>query len=337
MKIVPKAVEAFLAVPDKECHAALLYGPDSGLARERAERMAAAVLSGNDDPLALLDITEATLTEDPARLADELSAISMLGGKRVIVVRDAGDKTTKIVESASDCFNSDVFLIVCADELSTRSSLRGWFEKDAKCAAIACYKDEMRDVQDAIRKVIGGAGVTIDREASEYLAQQLGNDRYVTYQELEKLVTYAGDSKRLSVEDIRLLVDYNRETNLDDLVNAVADRNLKSLEAMLAHLLREGTSPVAYLRALQRYFNRLYYIRSQMASGSSAEQVIQSLRPPVFFKQVPVLARHVQGWGMEQIVKALKLLVSAELACKTSDLPPVAASSRKLLQVTQLR
>lgn len=337
MKIAPKAVEAFLATPDRECHAVLLYGPDSGLVRDRAKRMAAAVLSGNDDPLALLDITEATLTEDPARLADELSAISMLGGKRVIMVRDAGDKTTKIVESASDCFNSDVFLIVCGDELNTRSSLRAWFEKDAKCAAIACYRDEVRDVQDAIRKVIGGAGVAIDREASEYLAQQLGNDRYVTYQELEKLVTYAGDSKRLTVEDIRLLVDYNRETNLDDLVNAVADRNLKSLESMLAHLLREGTSPVAYLRALQRYFNRLYYIRSQMAAGSSAEQVIQSLRPPVFFKQVPVLTRHVQNWGMDQIIKALKLLVSAELACKTSDLPPVATSSRKLLQVTQLR
>jgi DNA polymerase-3 subunit delta len=337
MKIAPKAVEAFLAAPDREYRAVLLYGPDSGLARDRAKRMAAAVLSGNDDPLALLDITEATLTEDPARLADELSAISMLGGKRVIMVRDAADKTTKIVESAADYFNKDVFLIVCGDELSTRSTLRAWFEKDGQSAAIACYRDEVRDVQDAIRKVIGAAGVHMDRDASEYLAQQLGNDRYVTYQELEKLVTYAGESKRLSIEDIKLLVDYNRETNLDDLVNAVTDRNLKSLEAMLAHLLREGTSPVAYLRALQRYFNKLYYIRSQMAAGNSAEQVIQSLRPPVFFRQVPVLTRHVQSWGMEQIVKALKLLVSAELACKTSDLPPVAASSRKLLQVTQLR
>ena len=52
---------------------------------------------------------------------------------------------------------------------------------------------------------------------------------------------------------------------------------------MLTLLLRDGETPVAYLRALQRYFNRLYYIRSQMSAGHNADQVIRELRPPVFF------------------------------------------------------
>jgi DNA polymerase-3 subunit delta len=278
------------------------------------------------------------LLGDPARLCDELSAISMLGGKRVIMIRDGGDKLTKLLEASVEYFNDDVFLIVTSDELAARSSLRSWFEKEPQCASIACYKDEARDVQEVVRKTLGAAGVQIDREAMDYLVQQLGNDRYVTYQELEKLVTYAGEEKRLNVQDIRVLVDYNRETNMDDLVNAVADRNVASLDAMLTILLREGTSPVVYLRALQRYFNRLYGIRAQMAAERmSADQVIQALRPPVFFKQVPILSRHVQQWGHEQIVRALQLLISAELACKTSDMPVAAVSSRKLLQITQLR
>jgi len=74
-----------------------------------------------------------------------------------------------------------------------------------------------------------------------------------------------------------------------------------------------------------------------VANGSSIEQVIQSARPPIFFKQVPVMTRHLNQWKTEAIVKALKLLVQAELACKTSDLPIVPASSRRLLQVTQVR
>lgn len=337
MKIAAKAVEAMLAAPDKDYRAALLYGPDSGLARQRASRISAAVLTGNDDPFALTEITEANLLADSARLADELSAISMLGGKRVILVRDAGDKLTRLLEASASCFNKDVFLIMVAGELAARSSLRGWFEKEREAAAIACYKDEIRDVQEVVRRTLGDAGVQLDRDAMDYLCQQLGNDRWVTCQELDKLITYAGVSKRLSVEDIRQLVDYNRETRMDDLVNAVADRNVKLLDGMLTMLLREGVQPMMYLRALQRYFNRLYHIRAQMASGSTAQQVIQSLRPPVFFKQAPLLARHVQLWKSEQIVRALELLVSAELLCKSSDMPAVAASSRKLLQVTQLR
>jgi len=337
MKIAPKLVEPFLTKYDNATRAALFFGPDAGLARDRAKRLAALFLCGNQDPFALAELTEAQLTADGALLADELSAISMMAPKRVIMVRDGGDKLTRIVESAASCFNDAVLLIICGDELPTRSSLRQWFEKEPSVASIACYRDEMRDVQDVIRKAFDAAGIQTDRDTMEYLAGQLGNDRYVTYQELEKLITYAGEEKKLRFEDVQALVDYNRETSFDDLVNAVADRNLQALEKTLTMLLREGTQPVAYLRALQRYFNRLYAMQAQVADGSSIEQVIGSMRPPVFFRQVPILTRHLHQWKTDQIVKALRLLINAELACKTSDLPMVPASSRRLLQITQVR
>src|SRR5690349_19460332 len=130
MKIAPKAVEAFLAAPGKEHVAALVYGPDAGLVRERAKRIASVLLGSNDDPFAFSEFTEASLLADSARLADELSAISLLGGKRVILVRDAGDKLVKLLEAAASCLNKDVFLIVMSDELGTRSNLRSWFEKE---------------------------------------------------------------------------------------------------------------------------------------------------------------------------------------------------------------
>lgn len=337
MKIAPRAAQAFLGDPTKESVALLLYGPDSGLIRERAKQVVQAVLGSDADPFALTEFTEATLLADPALLVDELSAISMMSPKRVILIRDAGDKLTKIVDAASEHLRVDTYLVVCGKELSARSSLRAWFEKAKNCGAIACYKDEMRDVQEVIRKRFSEAELRVDRDVMDYLASQLGNDRGVTLSELEKLVAYAGDSKTLTLDDVRDLVDYNRETNLDDIVNAVADRDLKALEHFIAQVVREGMQPIVWLRALQRYFNRLYSIHAQMQTGQSADMVIGALRPPVFFRQLPILTRHVQRWEPDAIVKALKLLVEAELACKTSDIPPVPASTRKLFQITQLR
>jgi DNA polymerase-3 subunit delta len=337
MKIAPKAAESVLARPDAQYRCALLYGPDSGLVRERMQRIKKTILAASDDPFALVEMDEAKLAADPALLADELSAVSLMGGKRVIVIRDATDKLTKTVEAAAAFFHPDVFLLLMAGELGTRSSLRAWAEKEPLAAAIACYKDEARDVHEVIRKSFEAVGVRADRDATDYLAAQLGNDRYVTLQELEKIITYAGESKRVALEDVQALVDYNRDTHFDDVVNAVADKNLQTLDQTLTRLLREGAQPVGYLRALQRYFNRLYMLRSQVDAGVPAEQVIASLRPPVFFRQAPILARHVQQWNVEQIAKALKLLIEAELASKTSDLPPAPASHRKLMRLTQLR
>ncbi|MFW0777751.1 MAG: DNA polymerase III subunit delta [Rickettsiales bacterium] len=337
MKIAPKQVESFIAAPDASHQACLLYGPDSGLSRERVGKIKTAILAGNDDPFAFVEFEASQLLEDTARLSDELGAISLMGGKRLIVIRDATDKCTKVVEEAASAFHADAFLLVAAGELTTRSSLRSWFEKQKNCAALAAYKDEIRDVAGIIRQRFSEVGINADRDCVEYLSQQLGNDRYVTRQELEKIITYAGDEKTISLDEVRLLVDYNRDTAFDDIVNAVASKNLRDMEKTLTNALREGMVPVAYLRALQRYFNRLYAMRAQMDEGQSAEMVIKSSRPPVFFRQVPLMTRHLQQWSLPALAKALKLLVEAELVCKSSDVPPAPASTRKLMQLTQLR
>lgn len=337
MKIAARAVESYLASPDSAARAALVYGVDSGLVRERAQQIRKRVLSGSDDPFAFVEMDEARLLADPAILGDELGAISLMGGKRLIWIRGAGDKSARIIEAASPGFHAGAFLLVTADELPARSALRAWFEKEPSAACIACYRDEARDVGDVVRKAFAEAGLKADPDVVGYLCGQLGNDRYVTRQELEKIITYAGEDKTLSLADVQALVDYNRDTNLDELCAAVADKNLTALDAMVMRLMREGSQPVMYLRALQRYFNRLYSMRARVDAGDSIEQVIATARPPVFFKQVPVMTRHLNGWSTAQLAKALKLLVEAELACKTSDLPPIPASTRKLMAVTQVR
>ncbi len=336
MKIAPKLADGFLAKPNAIHSAVLVYGPDSGGVRDRAKKMMAAVLGVNPDPFAVTEMTEAKILADPALLSDELSSFNMMCPKRVILIRDGGDKLTKIIDGAAAQFNGDVFLIVASDELSARSSLRGWFEKSDKAAALACYRDELRDVQGVIRKAFDDAKLSVDREVMEYLGSQLGNDRYVTYQEIDKIITYAG-GQRLTLEEVQALVDYNRETSLDDIVQAVADKNLAALEKMLTLHTREGTQPVAYLRALQRYFNRLYAFKSQVMAGQTVESVVAGARPPVFFRQVPILTRHIQQWSLENITRALGLLVAAELACKSSDVPTIAASGRNLMQIAQMR
>lgn len=339
MKIAPKSIDAFLANPQREHKALLIYGIDGGLVRERAKKATKSILQeAVNDPFAKTELTESGILADPPSLADELSAVSMMCSKRVVIIRDAGDKLSKIIEQAAGYFNKDNFLLVMADELSSKSSLRALFEKNNDCAVIACYKDEMRDIQSVIRQKFEESGIIYERSVLDYLAGQLGNDRYVTYQELEKLIIYAGDEKKLSLSDAQLLVDYNQDTQLDDLINAVADRNILNLEKTLSQHIREGTQPIMYLRSLQRYFNRLYTIRAQMKeSGQSAEMVVSGIRPPVHFRQKDHLIRHANNWNIENIVKALKIFISAELDSKTSDIPTIPASSRKLLRVTQIR
>src|SRR5712691_8070383 len=91
MKLAGGRVEAFLRRPDPDIRAVLLYGPDAGLVRERAEAVARTVCPDLRDPFRVADLAASVLAADPARLADEAAQISLTGGRRVIRVREAGD------------------------------------------------------------------------------------------------------------------------------------------------------------------------------------------------------------------------------------------------------
>ncbi|MEZ5691437.1 MAG: DNA polymerase III subunit delta [Rickettsiales bacterium] len=339
MKITAKQITSFIENPQNSCGSVLIYGVDNGLVRDRSRSIIKSVLgSMAEDSFAKSEIAASDLSSDPAKLYDELSAVSMMCDKRVIVVYDATDKITKIIEEAENYLNKDTFLIITAGELQARSSLRGFFEKSKTLASLACYRDEAKDVQSVIRQKFQEAGIKYDNETLNYLVSQLGNDRYVTYQELEKIALYAADTKEINLNDVKLLVDYNQTTQLDDIVNSVADRNLKNLEEKLTQHLKEGTQPIMYIRSMQRYFNKLYSIRLNMKENQqTARTAVAALRPPVFFKQQPILIRHADSWTLDNITNAIKILIGAELDCKTSDIPAIEASSRKLMKITQIR
>src|SRR5947209_11687995 len=96
MRLAPARIAAFLQRPDPEIRAVLLYGPDEGLVRERAEAVARSVCSDLKDPFRVADLTGAGLAADPARLADEAAQLSLIGGRRIVRVRGAGDALAKL-------------------------------------------------------------------------------------------------------------------------------------------------------------------------------------------------------------------------------------------------
>jgi DNA polymerase-3 subunit delta len=92
VKLAAGQVDGFLRRPDPQIRAVLLFGPDAGLVRERADTVARAVCPDLRDPFRVAELTAATLAADPARLADEAAQISLMAGRRVVRLRDASDQ-----------------------------------------------------------------------------------------------------------------------------------------------------------------------------------------------------------------------------------------------------
>ncbi len=332
MKVDSRAIAGFLKRPDAACRAVLVWGEDAGLVRERGEALARTVVPDLSDPFRVADLTGAALADDPARLADEAASMSLTGGRRVVRVRHV---TPALGKELADCFAAllkqdiaghkpeDLALIVVeAGELDGRSGLRKLFETARNAAAIACYRDEARNLPAVIRDTLAQYKVTASADALTWLAGRLGGDRAVTRGELEKLALYVGAGHEASLEDARATVGDSADIGFDDLANATAGGDVATLARVFDKLTAEGMPAVPILRAVQRHFTRLHHCAGLVASGQDPEGAMMRLRPPVFWKEKDSFRAQLRRWPPDRLSEALDRLLDAEIACKTSG--PVA-------------
>ena len=148
MKLQGARVARFIAAPDAAIRAVLLHGEDEGMVRERAQRIAKAVVSDLADPFRVAELTGEALRADPVRLDDETRALSLVGGRRVVRVRGADDGQAALFERFFAALPpGDSLVVVEAGELGGKSALRRAFEAAKDGAAIVCRADG-----------VGGAG-----------------------------------------------------------------------------------------------------------------------------------------------------------------------------------
>ena len=335
MKIAANRLAEFLRRPPPEIRAALFYGPDGGQVRERADRLVAAVCPDLKDPFRIGELSAAALAADLARLADEMAAMSLVGGRRVVRVRDAGDGLTALLGGALAGVPGDSLVVVEAGDLAGRSSLRKLCETTASVATVACYADSPRDVADLIRETFAARRIGVSADAQAYLVAHLGGDRLVTRQELEKLTLYVGDGGRVEFADAVSCVGDTTALSVEELVYAAADGEPAKLEGALLRCLQEGQAPISILRATMRHFQRLHLAAARVAGGGSAEDAARLLRPPVFFKFLDRFKAQLAIWRPRRIAGALESLTRAELDSKRSVLPQETIAREALFTIAR--
>lgn len=338
MKLSYKQIEPFVKSPDKAARVILVYGPDAGLARERAKVMGLTVVADLADPFNVATFTGGTLADDPARLSDEANAVSMMGGDRLVRVEQASDKITPIIKDYLENPSGQTLVILEAGELGPRSSLRKLCESAKNAAAVPCYVEDERDIARLIRDTMQQAGLQIDRDAVDVLAANIGGDRGKVRSELEKLVLYKGrDTGAVNIEDVQNCCGQIGAIDLDDLVYNVAGRQAERALKNYNQLLSEGINFIVIVRALQTHFRKLHLARTHFDEGGSVDLALRSIKPPIFFKQQPAFKTQIQQWPLKTLNIVLMKLVDLEADCKKTDCPVETLCGQTILGISAMR
>jgi DNA polymerase-3 subunit delta len=336
MIVKTAGADRFVAHPPKTLAAALVYGPDRGLVRERAEALTKSVVEDLRDPFRVAEFEEDVLLADPARLWDEAAAISMLGGRRVVRVRGAGNALAHHFERYLEEPPGDALIVVEAGELAKSASLRRLFEGADNAASIACYQDSARNLDDVIRDALKQEGLSIEPPALAYVVSHLGSDRGVTRSELERLILYVGEEKTVTVEHVRAAMGDESDLRKEECCDAAGAGNFKALDTALARLWLEGTSPSSILRTALAHFQRLQLVRSEYDNGNNMQSTMRKLRPPIHFQREASFKTQISRWSEARLEEAQSILYEAEALTRTTGVPGEAVCGRALYSVAAL-
>ncbi len=338
MKIEPRQVEAFLKKPDPRIRGVVIYGNDDGLVAERAVTLAKAVCEDLGDPFRVVDISGDTLKNDPARLADEFGALSMLGGRRVIRVRPAGEESVAALENLVAATAGDALIVVEGGNLTPRSGLRALAETEACLAAMPCYMDNEAALEGLVESAARAQGLAVDAEALSWIVERLGGDRGQTRSEIDKLLLYkASDAnKTVTLADAVDILGDTAAIGIDDVIAATFDGELVALDRALDRVFSEGGHPVQLVRSLQRHADQLHIVSAHVGKGGNMEAAMFKARG--LPRGGPVrqrFERHLRAWPLPRLGASLTVILEAEMDCKRTGLPDEAIARRLCLRLAQ--
>jgi DNA polymerase-3 subunit delta len=329
MKLDARRVEAFLRDPGS-ARVVLLYGDDAGLIRERAGRLVRTVAGSLDDPFRVTELGR----DGFGAIAEEMGSMSLMGGRRVVRVREASDAAVGAVKTVL-AGKGPGFLVLEGAGLTGASKLRTAVEQAADGAAIACYPLDGRALTELIRTMLGTAGVTVDDDALAWLSGQLGADQAITRAEIEKLALYAGPGGQVDLTAARMCVGDLAGLSLEDALFAATSGDVVAADRALELAMAEGAAPVQVVRAALGHLQRLQRVRAAMAGGVSAGEATKAARPPVFFKRQGAFAQALGIWSEVALDQACVRMWEAERACKRTGSPAETVSRNAVVGLAQ--
>lgn len=337
MEVKGRQVEAFVKAPPKGLRLALFYGPDQGLSRERADSVARTVCADPADPFRIADIPASEIKSDPARLGDEAAAISMLGGRRVVRIRDADHAAAKVIEAFLEDPPGDALVVVEAGDIGKGALTRAVEAAGDAAAVIACYPDEGEDLRSLIVGALKAEGLSVAADALADLAARLGDDRRMTRGELSKLALFKGaDGERkgqVTREDVEAALGIEAEADLSEIADACGGGDLEVLDDCYARAIAGGETAPGILRTVMMHMQKLHLAAALVDEGMEADKAADKAFPRLLWKRKSSIQRQIRAWTPDTAMRAIEQLAEAEMLTRRTEIPADAVTGRVLLLI----
>lgn len=303
--------------------AVLLYGQEQGLIREAADALFKGIFpQAEDAEFDSESFYAADLEEE--RLFTSLKSLPFMAERRLVWIKE-GDKLNPNARKGLVEYLKkpapETTLLITADNLEAKNTLRKAFEKEKKQAwAVPFYPMEGRELPGWIQAQLGKEGMRADPDAIRRLVMRLEGNTEIAKSELEKLILYMGEEKEIGLEDVMAVVGETAEVNGFALATAAVDGQIPQALAILEKLLEKGEEPLGLMALMVRRIRQIGQGRDLLAANESPQTVSNKVR--VFWKEKEAFFASCRRLDGEKLADMLLACTEADAGLKGGSPAP---------------
>jgi DNA polymerase-3 subunit delta len=264
-------------------------------------------------------------------------------GVKALYGRGKHDEEFAAIEAYCKNPNPDALIIFIADHISIPADVRRMemtdkdrYERIRETLGEYCGIVELARVEEteAVRWLIDAAAqedVKIENDAARELVDALGSDMMLVANELEKLVLYVGEKKRITLGDVETMVLAAKQRSLYELTDAISAKDRARALEMMDAILNTGDgdeAAIGHLYMLAKTFRQMLVILEKNVRDSRAiwQALWQGFRVPPFAAD-DIIKQARRYKSKREITRAIRLIARADLALRSN--PP---SKRLILE-----
>lgn len=254
--------------------------------------------------------------KDQENFFQNILNLSLFEKDKVFFINNATDKILPLVKEIENKIDKQkIFLF--SELLDKKSKIRNYFEKSKNTGIVPCYIDNEITLKKIITeklkhfKNLNTTNINIILENSSLSRMKLKN-------ELEKILVYFSN-KELQRDKLESLLNLRENENFNDLKDEAIMGNVNKTNELINDTVLEPEKNILYINIINQRFNKILEALYK-SEDSNLEKAIDSLKPPVFWKDKPKFLIQAQKWNLEKIREVLKITYNLELKIKSNYL-----------------
>jgi len=232
---------------------------------------------------------------------ENLYTKSFFEKEKLIIISEVTDKILGLITEIMETKTQDIVIILLAQKLDKKSKLRNFFEKEKKAVIVPNYEDTPQALMIIARKILHQNQLSLSQEHLNFITERAQGDRINLKNELKKIIDFCRGKKKIEFNDILKLTNLSENYDASELVDNCLIKNKKKTLNILNENIPSTDDNILILKTFLYKLKRLRKLRLNFDEEKDIEKVVNSFKPPIFWKDKEIIKKQINIWKLNDI------------------------------------